>query len=447
MIASPTGRRFETIALGLAVGLVLADSSVVILALPDVLDQFHVSIQHVAWVLILFNLVLGTAALPAAFAARRLGAARVCSFGLVVFAAASLLCATASHFEWLLVGRGIQAIGGACAVCAALELLAARFDSDAGAAPFWTASGAIGAAAGPAIGGALTDLISWRAIFAVQVPLAVIALVFTMRAKAGRASDGAVHRPSISSNLALGLLSASLTAALFLIVLLLINGWGLTPLGAAVVVTAMPVTAAITYRVLPKAPSPAIEAASGLILVAGGLAALAVLPGKGWWWTLPPQVLIGAGLAMALGALTRLALRGRTPLAIHGGWTIAARHAGVVVGLLLLTPVFTHDLHAQETAAQNAGTQLVINAPLSLTTKIGLGSRLQDTIGSGSPSRPPDIHPAFAPLGNTGDAPRLEAAIQDQIDRAVTHAFSRSFLFASLFALAALVPLGVRRLQ
>jgi MFS family permease len=312
---------------------------------------------------------------------------------------------------------------------------------------FWTAAGAIGAALGPAIGGALTDLVSWRAIFAVQVPLALIALVFTMRVKGHGRSGLRADRPSISSNLALGLLSASLTAALFLIVLLLINGWGLTPLGAAVVVTAMPVAAAITYRVRPTPPSLAVEAGSGLILVAGGLAALAVLPGKGWWWTLSPQVPIGAGLAMALGALTRLALMGRTPFAIHGGWTIAARHAGVVVGLLLLTPVFTHDLQAQETAAQNNGAQLVINAPLSLATKIGLGSRLQNAIGSGSPSRPPDIHRAFAPLGTTGDAPRLEAAIQDQIDRAVTHAFSRSFLFAALFALAALVPLGVRRLQ
>lgn len=447
MTASPTDRRLETIALGLAVGLVLADSSVVILALPDVLDQFNVSIEHVAWALTLFNLVLAIAALPAAFAARRLGAARVCTFGLVVFAAASLLCAMAPHFEWLLVGRGIQAVGGACAVCAALELLVVRLGSDSRAALFWTAAGAIGAAVGPAIGGALTDLVSWRAIFAVQVPLALIALVFTMRVKGHGRSGLRADRPSISSNLALGLLSAALTAALFLIVLLLINGWGLTPLGAAVVVTAMPVAAAITYRVRPTPPSLAVEAGSGLILVAGGLAALAVLPGKVWWWTLPPQVLIGAGLAMALGALTRLALMGRTPLAIHGGWTIAARHTGVVVGLLLLTPVFTHDLQAQETAAQNTGTQLVINAPLSLATKIGLGSRLQDTIGSGSPSRPPDIRPAFAPLGTTGDAPRLEAAIQDQIDRAVTHAFSRSFLFASLFALAALVPLGVRRLQ
>ena len=439
-------RRPEIVALGLAVGLVLADSSVVILALPDILDHFNVSIDHVAWVLTLFNLVLAISAVPAAFLARRVGAAWVCSFGLVVFAAASLVCAVAPKFEWLLVGRGVQAVGGACAVCAALELLVSRMGSDTRAALVWTAAGAIGAAAGPAIGGALTDLISWRAIFAVQVPLALFALAYTVREKRVAPARVKPHRPSISANLALALLSASLTAALFLVVLLLINGWGLTPLGAAAVVTAMPVTAAITYRVLPTPPSPQAEAVTGLILVAGGLAALGVLPGKGWGWTLPPQALIGAGLAMALGALTRLAMAGRMPLAIHGGWTIAARHAGVVVGLLVLTPVFTGDLQSQERAAEHAGTRLVLNAPLSLTHKIELGSRLQNAINSGSPSRPPDIHPAFAPLGTTGAAPRLEAAIQDQVDRAVTHAFSRSFLFASLFALAALIPLGVRRL-
>ena len=438
-------RRPEIVALGLAVGLVLADSSVVILALPDILDQFNVSIDHVAWVLTLFNLVLAISALPAAWLARRVGAAWVCSFGLVVFAAASLVCAVAPHFEWLLAGRAVQAVGGACAVCAALELLVSRMESDTRAALVWTAAGAIGAAAGPAIGGALTDLVSWRAIFAVQVPLALFALAYTVREKRVAPAYVKPHRPSISANLALALLSAALTAALFLVVLLLINGWGLTPLGAAVVVTAMPVTAAITYRLLPAPPSPRAEAATGLILVGGGLAALAVLPGKGWWWTLPPQALIGAGLAMALGALTRLAMAGRMPLAIHGGWTIAARHAGVVVGLVVLTPVFTHDLQAQERAAEHAGTRLVLNAQLSLTHKIELGSRLQDAINSGSPSRPPDIHPAFAPLGTTGAAPKLEAAIQDQVDRAVTHAFSRSFLFASLFALAALIPLAFRK--
>ena len=62
--------RLPTFALGLAVGLVLADSSVVILALPEILDQFDVAIDDVAWVLTLFNLVLALAAVPAAYLAR-----------------------------------------------------------------------------------------------------------------------------------------------------------------------------------------------------------------------------------------------------------------------------------------------------------------------------------------------------------------------------------------
>ena len=60
--------------------------------------------------------------------------------------------------------------------------------------------------------------------------------------------------------------------------------------------------------------------------------------------TLPPQILVGIGLSLVLSALTETALAGRAPQAIHGGWTISARHAGVVIGLLALTPIFTHDI-------------------------------------------------------------------------------------------------------
>ena len=57
-----------------------------------------------------------------------------------------------------------------------------------------------------------------------------------------------------------------------------------------------------------------------------------VLPGSAWWWTIAPQMLVGVGLGLTLSALTERALHGRSPQAVHGGWTIAARHAGVVVG-------------------------------------------------------------------------------------------------------------------
>src|SRR6478752_6536429 len=138
------GERRTVVALGLIVGLVLADSSVVILALPDILDHFNVSIDHVAWVLTLFNLVLAVVAVPAAYLSRRFAPGVVCTAGLLLFAAASLGCALAPDFTWLLVSRAGQAVGGA--------------------------------AAGPAVGGVLTDAISWQAIFFVQVPLALAAM-------------------------------------------------------------------------------------------------------------------------------------------------------------------------------------------------------------------------------------------------------------------------------
>jgi MFS family permease len=427
-------------ALGLAVGLVLADSSVVILALPDILDRFNVAIDSVAWVLTLFNLVMAIAAVPAAMLSRRVAPGRVCSAGLVVFAAASLGCALSPSFAWLLTFRGVQAIGGAAAVCAALELLSTVMRYESRAVAVWAAAGAIGAAAGPAIGGALTQAISWEAIFFVQVPLALLALTFVPRNVPAAHADPP-GRPAIGANVSLALLSAALTAALFLVVLLLINGWGHSPLEAAAIVTVMPLAAAAAYFLTPPGIRPRMRAISGAILIAGGLGALALLPAADWAWLIPPQIAIGAGLALSLGALTEDALGGRSPLAIHGGWTLASRHAGVCLGLLILTPIFTGDLTTQQTRAELAGTRLILDSPLDLSQKLSLGTAIVDQITSGSVTRPPDIRPAFNKIGDVPGKAALQSAIQDQIDRAVTHAFSRSFWVAGLLALAAAIPL------
>ncbi|MDX6593861.1 MAG: hypothetical protein QOJ13_3057 [Gaiellales bacterium] len=433
--------RLTVPALGLAVGLVLADSSVVILALPDILDEFDVSIDDVSWVLTLFNLVMALAAVPAAYFARRHAPGMVCVAGLVVFAAASLLCAVAPSFGWLLGARGLQAVGGALAVCAALELLPALAGSERRAAVIWAAAGGVGAAAGPAIGGALTDAISWQAIFAVQVPLALAALVAVPRDVPAPMVDPP-GRPALAANAALGLLSAALTAALFLVVLLLINGWGHSPIEAAAIVSVMPLAALAALRLLPTAAPARIRAGAGAILIAGGLFALALLPDAAWGWLIPPQIAIGVGLALSIGALTEDALRGRSPLAIHGGWTIASRHAGVCIGLLILTPIFTSDLTEQQHAAERAGTRIILDSKLSLDAKLTLGGALVDQISSGPVTRPPDLGPAFRKAGNSPEVRGLEASINDQILRAVTRAFSTSFLVAGLLGIAALIPLA-----
>ena len=179
------------------------------------------------------------------------------------------------------------------------------------------------------------------------------------------------------ANLALALLSAALTAALFLLVLLLVDGWDRSPALAAVTVTAVPVAALAAGRVFRGVRAGTrSEAVAGSVLIAGGLTGLALLPGAKLVWTLAPQVLIGLGLGLSVDSLTAAALRDRIPRAVHGGWTIAARHAGVVVGLAILTPIFTADLQHAETPAKEAIASLVLDAPLPASTKLDLAERL-----------------------------------------------------------------------
>src|SRR6476659_319922 len=215
-------------ALSIAVGLVLADSSVVILALPEIYRDFNVSVNAVIWVLVAFNLMLAAAAVPAALAARRLGPARVTSAGLAVFALGGLLCGLSTSLAPLIAARCLQAIGGAAAVTGALELLPYAVGSERRAATVWATAGAIGAALGPAVGGLLTELVSWQSIFLVQVAIVVAIPVLALARL--ESTDGLrrdelrdMGRPHLAPNLALGLVSAALAAALFLIVLLLIE--------------------------------------------------------------------------------------------------------------------------------------------------------------------------------------------------------------------------------
>ncbi len=154
----------------------LADSSIVTLALPDVLRDYDVSITTVAWVLTAYNLVLAAAAVPAAHLARRRPGV-VCAAGLVVFSGSSLVCGLAPSFAVLLAGRCVQAAGGAAVVASALDLLSTVARSEADAAQTWARAGVIGAALGPAAGGVLTQLLGWESIFFVQAPLALAPLV------------------------------------------------------------------------------------------------------------------------------------------------------------------------------------------------------------------------------------------------------------------------------
>ncbi|MFN8109218.1 MAG: MFS transporter [Thermoleophilia bacterium] len=435
--------RLRAVVLAVVVGVVLADSSVVILALSDILTQFNVSVAHVAWVLTAYNLVLGLAAVPSAFAARRWPRG-VFAAGAVLFGAGSLACALTHHL-WPLVGmRCVQALGGAMAVCAALHLLPAVTGSRGAATRLWAIAGAVGMAVGPAVGGALTQLISWRSIFILQVPLAAAALVVAGIPHLAGARGAAVERPHWRANAGLLLVSAGLTAALFLVVLLMIEGWRLRPLTAAVAVSVMPAAAVIGGRLMGHIGSVWARASAGALGVGLGLCALAIMPGASIWWTVAPQLLVGMGLALAVPALTQAALADRAGQEIHGGITIMSRHMGVVLGILLLTPIFVADMNRQQSRAENAMTAALLDAKLDVSTKLALADAGERVLAS-QEAGVPDITPAFRSIRpSAADRPAYEAlrvTLQHRIARAATASVARSFFVAAAMALLALLPL------
>jgi len=442
-------------ALTVAVALVLADSSIVVLALPQIYRDLDTSVAGVTWVLISFNLVMALAAVPAAHFARRIGPGRAAAIGLAVFAGAGLACGLSTELSTLIAARCVQALGGAAAVTAVLELLPATVGSERRAVAIWATAGAAGAALGPAIGGLLTELVSWQSIFLLQAPVAIAVGVPVLAVARHEAATGIVStelrrtgRPHLLANLALAMVSAAIAAALFLLVLLLIEGWRLSPIGAAIVVSVMPLAALLGARLGPAVGSERARAAAGAILVAGGLGGLALLPHAEVALTVPPQILVGVGLALVLSALTETALAGRAPQAIHGGWTISARHAGVAIGLIVLTPLFTADLAHQRHDALDASTAVVLDSRVEPLLKLQLAQRIEERL-EGERGKVPTLGPAFEPLptdpADRADVILLREELQDQLDRAATHAFSPSFGLGALIGLLALIPIGLAR--
>ena len=434
----------------LAVAMVLADSSVVTLALPAILREFDAGVAAVAWVLIAFNLALTLAALPAWRLARgRPRAAFVA--GSAAFAGASLACAAAPSLGVLIAARAGQGVVGALVVAAALELVL-RALPRARAVGLWAAAGVLGGAVGPALGGVLTEAFSWEAMFALQAPVALVALLGAGPHRRWRGVRGGAEvrersRPAAAGSsaaspalAALALVSAALSAALFLLVVMVIEGWRLSPGEAGLVVTAMPLAALVAGR-WARARHRLAPALPGCVLLAGGLAALGLLPGTGAAWTIAPQIALGAGLGLALGALVGTVVHdgpGGEP-GRAAAWTVAARHAGIVAGLLVLTPIFTADLDAGLAPAQRAGLARVLDAPIAIGPKLAIARALDGELRQASDQQLPDLGAAFAkagvPPGERAEADLLRAALDDELDRAATSAFRRSFVVAALLAI------------
>jgi hypothetical protein len=427
-------------ALAIAAGLGLADASIVTLALPDILRELDTTVEGVAAVIGVYTVVLAIALVPFERAASGFSVRVIGAGGFVIFALASAACAGADDLTGLLVARCAQALGAAAGLATVFDLLGGAGRGRR----LWLGAAVFATAVGPALGGALTQAFDWRAIFVFQVPVALAGAIAVLVGPAEPAAAPAPERPerfALRPALALALVSASLTAVLFLLVLLLVAGWNESPLAAAVAVTVIPAAAVAGSRIRTDART---LAAAGSALVAGGVLALAWLPGASLWWTVIPQALAGVGMGMALPALGGGLLPERGPR--DAARLLAVRHAGIAVILAVAAPIAAHQLDAATQTAKERGVALVLDAPLQPQDKIRLAPALLNGVDSDEPRaglrRAVDAERRRFTGRDRATYDRLGERADETLVAGVGEAFRSSFLLAGACGLLAALLLA-----
>src|SRR3954454_7397664 len=190
-----TNRWAVLVVVCLAQFMVILDATIVNVALPSIQHGLDFSDADLQWVINSYTLMFGGFLLLGGRAADFFGRRRLFLAGVVVFSAASLLNGLASSSEMLIIGRGLQGLGGAMVSPAALSIITTTFAEGPDrnkALGVWSAIAAGGAAVGLLLGGVLTDLLSWEWCFFVNVPVGAIAILAALRYVPNTLAE---HRP------------------------------------------------------------------------------------------------------------------------------------------------------------------------------------------------------------------------------------------------------------
>ena len=158
------------------------DSSVVNVALPRLQAELQASASSVQWVVEAYALFLGALILIGGSLGDQFGRKRIFLLGVIVFTVASVFCGISQTIEQLIIARSVQGIGGALLTPGSLAIIRSSFDSaERGKAiGTWSGFSAITSALGPLLGGWLVQNTSWRWIFFINIPLAVIVVIVSL---------------------------------------------------------------------------------------------------------------------------------------------------------------------------------------------------------------------------------------------------------------------------
>ncbi len=206
--------------------LAFLDTTIVNTAFPSITGSFpDASLSELSWVLDAYFIVLAALLVPAGGVADRLGRKRVFLAGTALFVGASVLCAAAPSWEFLVGARVLQGIGAAIVVPVSLALILPEFPvrQRAAAVGTWGASAALAAAGGPALGGVLSELADWRWVFLVNVPLGLAVWAMARRSIVESVDEKTTGLPDLAG-------AACAIGGLGLLALAIVEGgnWGWT---------------------------------------------------------------------------------------------------------------------------------------------------------------------------------------------------------------------------
>ncbi len=219
-------------------GMAALDATVVGIALPAIGRDFHAGVASVQWVVDAYTLTLAGLLLLGGTLGDSYGRRKMFVIGTVWFAVASLLCGLALNAPMLIAARALQGVGGALLTPGSLAILQASFvrGDRSAAIGAWSGLGGVATAIGPFLGGWLIGAVSWRLVFFINLPLAVLVVAIAARHVPETRSPGPVPKLDVKGAVCI---SGALAGVTYGLIAASADGWGsvqvLVPLAAGAV--------------------------------------------------------------------------------------------------------------------------------------------------------------------------------------------------------------------